>query len=140
MAGVSGKKDSVSFFRVIARYLAFVMACGGRVYHSKEDYIVRRYISSQVPCQMEKSLNPGAFSVLTLAGPTVGRVQLSAFGISCPPTGSPKALLRAQGREGVKGGGELITPLCTSNSGFAHSKSGDADRTVVCMKGFSVPK
>jgi sugar lactone lactonase YvrE len=30
--------------------------------------------------------------------------------------------------------------LCTSNSGFAHSKSEDADRTVVCMKGFSVPK
>jgi sugar lactone lactonase YvrE len=30
--------------------------------------------------------------------------------------------------------------LCTSNFGFAHSKSEDADRTVVCMKGFSVPK
>jgi sugar lactone lactonase YvrE len=30
--------------------------------------------------------------------------------------------------------------LCTSNSGFAHSKSEDADRTVVCMKGFPVPK
>ena len=30
--------------------------------------------------------------------------------------------------------------LCTSNSGFAHSKPQDADRTVVCMKGFSVPQ
>jgi len=30
--------------------------------------------------------------------------------------------------------------LCTSNFGFAHSKSEDADRTVVCMKGFPVPK
>lgn len=33
--------------------------------------------------------------------------------------------------------------LCTSNSGFAHivhSKPEEADRTVVCMKGFSVPK
>jgi len=30
--------------------------------------------------------------------------------------------------------------LCTSNFGFAHAKSEDADRTVVCMKGFSVPK
>ena len=30
--------------------------------------------------------------------------------------------------------------LCTSNFGFAHSKSEDADRTVICMKGFSVPK
>jgi sugar lactone lactonase YvrE len=30
--------------------------------------------------------------------------------------------------------------LCTSNFGFAHSKSEDADRTVVCMKGFSIPK
>jgi len=29
--------------------------------------------------------------------------------------------------------------LCTSNFGFAHSKSEDADRTVVCMKGFHVP-
>ncbi len=30
--------------------------------------------------------------------------------------------------------------LCTSNFGFAHSKSEDADRTVVCIKGFPVPK
>jgi sugar lactone lactonase YvrE len=30
--------------------------------------------------------------------------------------------------------------LCTSNFGFAHSKSEDADRTVVCMNGFTVPK
>jgi sugar lactone lactonase YvrE len=30
--------------------------------------------------------------------------------------------------------------LCTANFGFAHSRSEDADRTVVCMKGFSVPK
>ncbi len=33
--------------------------------------------------------------------------------------------------------------LCTSNSGFehiVHSKPEEADRTVVCMKGFSVPK
>lgn len=30
--------------------------------------------------------------------------------------------------------------LCTSNFGFAHATSKDADRTVVCMKGFPVPK
>jgi len=30
--------------------------------------------------------------------------------------------------------------LCTANFGFAHSKSEDADRTVVCIKGFSVPQ
>jgi sugar lactone lactonase YvrE len=30
--------------------------------------------------------------------------------------------------------------LCTANLGFAHAKPEDADRTVVCMKGFAVPK
>ena len=30
--------------------------------------------------------------------------------------------------------------LCTANLGFAHPKPEDADRTVVCMKGFQVPK
>jgi sugar lactone lactonase YvrE len=30
--------------------------------------------------------------------------------------------------------------LCTANFGFAHPKAEEADRTVVCMKGFSVPK
>ena len=30
--------------------------------------------------------------------------------------------------------------LCTANLGFAHAKPEEADRTVVCMKGFAVPK
>ena len=30
--------------------------------------------------------------------------------------------------------------LCTANLGFAHSRPEDADRTIVCMKGFPVPK
>jgi len=30
--------------------------------------------------------------------------------------------------------------LCTVNFGFVHEKSEDADRTVVCMKGFPLPK
>ena len=30
--------------------------------------------------------------------------------------------------------------LCTANLGFTHRKVEDADRTVVCMKGFAVPK
>jgi sugar lactone lactonase YvrE len=30
--------------------------------------------------------------------------------------------------------------LCTANLGFAHAKPEEADRTVVCMKGFPVPK
>ncbi len=30
--------------------------------------------------------------------------------------------------------------LCTANLGFTHAKPQDADRTVVCMKGFPVPK
>jgi len=30
--------------------------------------------------------------------------------------------------------------LCTANFGLAHPKAEDADRTVVCMKGFPVPK
>jgi hypothetical protein len=30
--------------------------------------------------------------------------------------------------------------LCTSNLGFSHERPEEADRTVVCMKGFQVPK
>jgi sugar lactone lactonase YvrE len=30
--------------------------------------------------------------------------------------------------------------LCTANMGFAHAKPQEADRTVVCMKGFPLPK
>jgi len=30
--------------------------------------------------------------------------------------------------------------LCTANLGFTHAKPEDADRTVVCMKGFPLPK
>jgi sugar lactone lactonase YvrE len=30
--------------------------------------------------------------------------------------------------------------LCTANLGFVHAKPEDADRTVVCMQGFAVPK
>jgi hypothetical protein len=30
--------------------------------------------------------------------------------------------------------------LCTANLGYSHAKPEEADRTVVCMKGFAVPK
>ena len=30
--------------------------------------------------------------------------------------------------------------LCTATLGFSHAKPEEADRTVVCMKGFGVPK
>jgi sugar lactone lactonase YvrE len=30
--------------------------------------------------------------------------------------------------------------LCTANLGFSHAKAADADRTVVCMSGFPVPR
>jgi hypothetical protein len=30
--------------------------------------------------------------------------------------------------------------VCTANLGFLHAKPEDADRTVVCMKGFPLPK
>ena len=30
--------------------------------------------------------------------------------------------------------------LCTANLGLTHAKPGEADRTVVCMKGFPLPK
>lgn len=30
--------------------------------------------------------------------------------------------------------------LCTANLGFSHANSEEADRTVVCMKGFPLPK
>src|SRR5579859_104777 len=91
MAGVSGKKDSVPFFLVIARYLA-VMACGGGVYRFEEDYIDRRYIPSQVPCQMKKSPNPRAFRVWRRPRPIVGAVHLSAFGMRLSANGHFRAV------------------------------------------------
>lgn len=30
--------------------------------------------------------------------------------------------------------------LCTANLGLSHTKPEEADRTVVCMKGFATPK
>jgi len=30
--------------------------------------------------------------------------------------------------------------LCTANLGFVHAKHEEADRTVVCRKGFALPK
>jgi sugar lactone lactonase YvrE len=30
--------------------------------------------------------------------------------------------------------------LCTANLGYSHAKPAEADRTVVCMKGFPVPQ
>jgi hypothetical protein len=37
----------------------------------------------------------------------------------------------------INGKGDV---LCTANLGFTHAKPEEADRTVVCMKGFPVPK
>ena len=119
MAGVSGKKDAVSFFLVIARYLA-VMACGGRVYHFQEDYIVRRYICHQVPCQMRKSVSPRVLSGWRRPASRFAGAHLSAFGIRLSANGhfqagatSVKSTPQNEGREGVKGGGDVMSPTPT---------------------------
>jgi len=62
------------------------------------------------------------------------------------PDGSQRILIANKMNAPLDNNAALVLKgniLCTVNFGFAHivhSKPEEADRTVVCMKGFSVPK
>ncbi len=59
------------------------------------------------------------------------------------PDGSQRILIASKSNAPLDNNTSLVLKgdvLCTSNLGFSHAKPEDADRTVVCMKGFPVPK
>jgi hypothetical protein len=59
------------------------------------------------------------------------------------PDGSQRILIANKMNAPLDNNTSLILKgnvLCTANLGFTHAKPQDADRTVVCMQGFPVPK
>ena len=59
------------------------------------------------------------------------------------PDGSRRILIATKMNAPLDNNTSLVLKgdvLCTANLGFAHAKPDKADRTVVCMKGFPVPK
>ncbi len=59
------------------------------------------------------------------------------------PDGSQRILIATKMNAPLDNNTSLVMKgdvLCTANLGFAHAKPEEADRTVVCMKGFPVPK
>jgi sugar lactone lactonase YvrE len=59
------------------------------------------------------------------------------------PDGSQRILIANRMNAPLDNNTSLILKgnvLCTANLGFTHAKPQDADRTVVCMQGFPVPK
>ena len=59
------------------------------------------------------------------------------------PDGQERILVANKRNAPLDGNTSLVLKgdtLCTANLGFGHAKPADADRTVVCMKGFAVPK
>jgi sugar lactone lactonase YvrE len=59
------------------------------------------------------------------------------------PDGSQRVLIASKGNAPLDNNTSLVLKgdvLCTANLGFLHAKPEEADRTVVCMKGFSLPK
>ncbi len=59
------------------------------------------------------------------------------------PDGSQRILIATKENAPLDNNTSLILKgdvLCTANLGYAHAKPEEADRTVVCMKGFPVPK
>lgn len=59
------------------------------------------------------------------------------------PDGSQRILIATRQNAPLDNNTSLILRgdvLCTANLGFSHARPEDADRTVVCMKGFAVPK
>jgi len=59
------------------------------------------------------------------------------------PNGSERILIASKRNAPLDNNTSLILKgdvLCTANLGFAHAKPADADRTVVCMSGFPLPK
>jgi sugar lactone lactonase YvrE len=59
------------------------------------------------------------------------------------PDGSQRILIASKGNAPLDNNTSLVLKgdvLCTANLGFLHAKPEEADRTVVCMKGFPLPK
>jgi Mal s 1 allergenic protein-like len=59
------------------------------------------------------------------------------------PDGSQRILIASKQNAPLDNNTSLVLKgevLCTANLGFQHAKPADADRTVVCMKGFPLPK
>jgi sugar lactone lactonase YvrE len=59
------------------------------------------------------------------------------------PDGSQRTLIANKMNAPLDNNTSLVLKgdtLCTANLGFTHAKPEEADRTVVCMKGFPVPK
>ena len=59
------------------------------------------------------------------------------------PDGSQRILIANKNNAPLDNNTSLVLKgdvLCTANLGLAHSKPQDADRTVVCMQGFPLPK
>jgi sugar lactone lactonase YvrE len=59
------------------------------------------------------------------------------------PDGSQRILIASKQNAPLDNNTSLILKgnvLCTANLGFSHARPEDADRTVVCMKGFATPK
>ena len=59
------------------------------------------------------------------------------------PDGSQRILIANKANAPLDNNTSLVLKgavLCTANLGFAHQKPEDADRTVVCMMGFALPK
>ncbi len=59
------------------------------------------------------------------------------------PDGSQRILIASKMNAPLDNNTSLVLKgdvLCTANLGFAHAKPAEADRTVVCMTGFPLPK
>jgi sugar lactone lactonase YvrE len=59
------------------------------------------------------------------------------------PDGSQRILIATKQNAPLDNNTSLVLRgdvLCTANLGFTHARTEDADRTVVCMKGFPTPK
>jgi len=59
------------------------------------------------------------------------------------PNGSQRILIATKRNAPLDNNTSLVLKgdvLCTANLGFTHAKPEEADRTVVCMKGFPLPR
>jgi hypothetical protein len=59
------------------------------------------------------------------------------------PDGSQRMLIATKQNAPLDNNTSLVWKghvLCTANLGFTHAKPEEADRTVVCMKGFPLPR
>ena len=76
-----------------------------------------------------------------------GNIYVSEIGRSeiwvLSPDGSQRILIANKMNAPLDNNTSLVLKgdvLCTANLGFAHARPEEADRTVVCMKGFPLPK